>query len=208
MFTIDEGVSVPSRGMLGTGEALDAHTADQTQSTRREQRASRAPSPLAPRPAPPALPPASQPPETQPPHLVTQEPHSQNNSSITPVNSPSATGEWKSRRHLRELTPLACRTRRRRRLQELPETSAEGQQEGLRDRPCGLLLPGPDGAGLPVSLPVDEENVPVSAHRTSRPQKPGLGNAETKRHCSSNAHSGSSSIKMVSGKQGSDRQTF
>lgn len=27
MFTIDGGVSVPSRGMLGTGEAPDAHTA-------------------------------------------------------------------------------------------------------------------------------------------------------------------------------------
>lgn len=51
-----------------------------------------APSLLAPSPAPPALPPASQHQKPSHPTLVTQEPHSQNNSSIIPVNSPECHG--------------------------------------------------------------------------------------------------------------------
>lgn len=65
---------------------------NQTRSMRRGQRASPAPSLLAASPAPPALPPPHSHQNPSRPTLVPQEPHSQNNSSITPVNSPQCRG--------------------------------------------------------------------------------------------------------------------
>lgn len=102
MFTSSGSVSVSSQGMQGTREAPDAHTAALSEPDLEHEAGTKSlvrplPCWLPAQPLLPARPllPFPRPHRHQKPShptLVTQEPHSQNNSSIIPVNLPKCHG--------------------------------------------------------------------------------------------------------------------
>ena len=129
--------------------------------------------------------------ETQSLHSrVTQESHSQNNSSIIPVNLPKVPqGRWKVQTASNCSGKHPCSQRAPTLQMALTGSQETRSQEnagasGWNADPITKFLSGPrQGMHLPISLLVDQENPHPSAKRMFCHRRPGLGNGEKKRHC-------------------------